>query len=45
MSQIRDDVPDFREEFYLHMVLLKQHLFSLLPSPPHFAEGAETDSP
>ena len=27
-----DDVPDFRKDFYLHMVLLKKHLLKLSPT-------------
>ena len=27
--KIQEDIPDFREDFYLHMVLLKQHFLGL----------------
>ena len=33
LPKIRDDIPDFREDFYLHMALLKQYLLELSPSP------------
>ena len=31
LTKIRDDILDFLQDFYLHMILLKQHLIELLP--------------
>ena len=42
--KIRDDITDFRDDFYLNMVLLKQHWFvravNLPPPLPRQARGS-----